>query len=319
MSRRPRLPFRRGTADAAAQAPPDAPATVADHEEAWRQLSQVTARMAAGDLDGRVPDLPAAPPSVVTDLNRTLDLMDAFVREAHACLVAAAEGRYCRQFLLRGMPGAFRYGATHINNARTAMLETSQAMERELATRAKLSDAASHVSDEVADAADRLSEFATALLGSTQTAVGQTQDASVLTKRLESTATQIEGALRLITEIAAQTRLLALNATIEAARAGDAGRGFAVVAGEVKSLAEESARSAEAIGVQTAAVAEVSAATAKSIAAISAAISEVDTRLADVTDAVAGQEGLTYLARHLQSELARVTAPDETDARASRA
>ena len=59
---------------------------------------------------------------------------------------------------------------------------------------------------------------------------------------LADASTKIGAIVNSIEAIAKQTNLLALNATIEAARAGEAGKGFAVVAGEVKNLANQTAR-----------------------------------------------------------------------------
>lgn len=73
------------------------------------------------------------------------------------------------------------------------------------------------------------------------------QATTEIVSKLGSSSQEIGDVVKVITQIAGQTNLLALNATIEAARAGEMGRGFAVVAGEVKDLAQETAKATEDI------------------------------------------------------------------------
>ncbi len=61
---------------------------------------------------------------------------------------------------------------------------------------------------------------------------------------INTSSKEIEDIIGVIDGIAFQTNILALNAAVESARAGEAGRGFAVVAGEVRSLAQRSAKAA---------------------------------------------------------------------------
>jgi methyl-accepting chemotaxis protein len=100
---------------------------------------------------------------------------------------------------------------------------------------------------------------------------------------LSEAAARIGDVVQLINDIASQTNLLALNATIEAARAGDAGKGFAVVAGEVKTLANQTARATDEISAK---VVEMQAATAQSVEAVKA-IGRTISRIAEISTGIA--------------------------------
>lgn len=91
--------------------------------EALAEISSVLQRAAKGDLSARIvfTEKFGEIGDILAQLNQLLDLTDAFVREAGASLQFAAEGKFYRPFLLRGMCGDFRRGAEVINLAREAM------------------------------------------------------------------------------------------------------------------------------------------------------------------------------------------------------
>lgn len=264
------LGARRGTG---APARADAVETLAAYRAAVAAVTQTCAEAHRGELEARVPTLGDFEDlqRLRLELNGALDVADAFVRESSAALQAVAERRYHRHFLVQGMPGAYRKGATIIDEARSGMQHSAVVIEQQDEARERVAQTVLHIADQVAAVAAELSSSAEVL------------------GRFTTTAAEIEQASRLITTVAAHTRQLALNATIEAVRAGDQGRGFAVVADEVKRLAADTGLASVQIAREIEVAKDSASRSADAVARISAVIAAMDEEVTECATAASNR------------------------------
>jgi methyl-accepting chemotaxis protein len=114
---------------------------------------------------------------------------------------------------------------------------------------------------------------------------------------------RISQIVTVIEEIAHRTNLLALNAAIEAARAGEQGRGFAVVAGEVRHLAESTAK---ATGEIAAMIQGIQARTRTAVASMASGTETVEQGVATTNRAGQALERIIGMAERVDRMTAQI-------------
>lgn len=298
-----------------------APATAMTELEAYKamvgQLLETTRAAGQGDLEARVHHIPGTEGyadlvAVRHQVNRVLDLSDAFIREAGAALTSAGEGRYHRLFLEQGMPGHFRVGVASINEGRAQMKRAADAVSAAEQERqdlaARFESVVVNLTEQLVAASGSLDTATGSLTGSAQGAGQEVVQARETVDSLLASSEQIQQVVKLIDQIAAQTRLLALNATIEAARVGEAGKGFAVVASEVKELANETQDATQKVSDQVAMIQSASRGAVEVMSSVGSTVEHMNGMVHEMAGAVRGSgqgDGISSATINLRDEVSR--------------
>jgi len=143
--------------------------------------------------------------------------------------------------------------------------------------------------EQLTESIREISRSASTAAGVATQAVDTARGTSQAVQRLDAAGVEIGQILKMINSIAEQTNLLALNATIEAARAGEAGKGFAVVAGEVKDLAQETAKATQDISRKIDAIQTATTEVAQAIDGIAGVVGEISELQTTIAAAVEEQ------------------------------
>ncbi|MGM9944562.1 MAG: methyl-accepting chemotaxis protein [Lysinibacillus sp.] len=135
-----------------------------------------------------------------------------------------------------------------------------------------------------------------------------------ITEKMNNKSIEVSEITKIISNIADQINLLALNAAIEAARAGEYGKGFAVVADEIRSLAEQSSKSANSI---SGLITEMRNDSSESVQAISNVVEKIEGERESIYSAGETFTKIVTLVENMNGEIQSISATIEEIAASS--
>ncbi|MCB0323630.1 MAG: hypothetical protein KDD69_08650 [Bdellovibrionales bacterium] len=162
-----------------------------DKDRVWlTKATTICREAAAGNFEHRLLSVDGSPEvrELMLALNELLDYMDAFVRESGASLTYAAEGRFFRRVVLRGMRGAFRHAASLTNSATEHMQQQDQALRESRRKQLALAD-----------------EFEQTVLGVVATVASSSTELSATVESLTDTARNTSELSAQVAAVSAQT------------------------------------------------------------------------------------------------------------------
>ncbi len=267
-------------------------------EASLKQVSTVCAAAARGDMESRIlTNRDSGDIEVLSNnINRMLDLADAFIRESRASLFYVSQGKFFRRVLERGLHGAYLDGAQTTNRA-------SETMRVKFENFAELTDqfesSIMHVASSVNESASGLKDTAKSMTSSVDTSRNLTheisQNAQQTSDNVNTVAVASEELSSAVNEIGQQVSVSAETASRAVSEANETQKVIvslnesAAQIGEVIDLIREIAEQTNLLALNATIEAARAGEAGKGFAVVASEVKALATQTARATESIGSQ------------------------------